>query len=128
MLSFKNHSNLANHEKSTITRSYGKFKTSELFKQASNKPTEVVKLITFMETFISNHWFDEEELPTLHNLLFHYSRIEQADLNYPIIVRKGTNDILDGIHRLAKAALSEHSTILVQYLDDDDLVLCRVEE
>jgi hypothetical protein len=51
----------------------------------------------------------------LKSFLFHYKRIENADLSYPIILA-ADGYICDGWHRVAKAILLGHTTIKAKRL------------
>lgn len=52
----------------------------------------------------------------LKSFLYHYKRVEKADLNYPIII-DDTGYICDGWHRVAKAILLGHTTIKAKRLN-----------
>lgn len=47
--------------------------------------------------------FGEDELPTWRALLAHMRLIEEADLSFPIIL-SSSGAVMDGMHRVAKAA------------------------
>jgi hypothetical protein len=57
-------------------------------------------------------WFSEKwgRLPTCRAVIDHCVRINNADLSFPIIVGP-TGEILDGMHRIAKALASGHRTL-----------------
>jgi len=72
-----------------------------------------------------------------------FNKINNADLQFPIIIYvhnmdssssssssasrdKSDLDILDGLHRLAKAVILKHKTIKVKYVTTDILQKCRV--
>ena len=60
------------------------------------------------------------EKQTWRALLEHMRLIEEADLSYPIIL-SATGEVMDGRHRLAKAALRGDSRILaVRFLRDPE--------
>lgn len=57
-------------------------------------------------------WFSERwgKLPTCRAVIEHCKRIIDADMSYPVIV--GPNgDILDGVHRIAKAMLAGETSV-----------------
>ncbi|BEU02955.1 hypothetical protein OAG1_17550 [Agarivorans sp. OAG1] len=56
-------------------------------------------------------WYDlGDARPTCRNVLEHASLIQKADLSYPIILcHKGR--VMDGMHRVCKAAMKGHETI-----------------
>jgi hypothetical protein len=65
-------------------------------------------------------WTGDGEKQTWRALLEHVRLIEDADLSYPIIL-SATGEVMDGRHRLAKAALRGDSHILVvRFLKDPE--------
>jgi hypothetical protein len=52
-----------------------------------------------------------DETPSWDSLLEHKRLIEEADLSYPIIL-SASGEVMDGRHRIAKAALNGASEIL----------------
>jgi hypothetical protein len=63
-------------------------------------------------------WFGEEERPTWRAMIEHIKLIEEADLSFPIILSAG-GDVMDGMHRVAKAALQGRQDIeAVQFAQD----------
>ncbi len=70
-------------------------------------------------------WFQDQVKPTVRRIAAHCKRIIDADLNYPIILAPDST-ILDGAHRLAKAKLSNLTTlkaVRLSYLPPPDYVL-----
>jgi hypothetical protein len=57
-------------------------------------------------------WFSDAwgKRPTCRAIIDHARRIRDADLSYPIILGPN-NELLDGMHRIAKAMLDGHATI-----------------
>src|SRR6185436_13063701 len=53
----------------------------------------------------------EDEKPTWDTLLEHKRLIDEADLSYPIIL-SATGEVMDGRHRIAKAALQGKPEII----------------
>ena len=54
----------------------------------------------------------------------HYKRILEADLSYPILVYfddNGSLQVIDGMHRLAKAVMCESDYILVKVVDKSQM-------
>lgn len=49
----------------------------------------------------------------------HYNRILNADMQYPILVDSSNGNVIDGMHRLAKAFLNNNSTIKAVYITED---------
>ena len=65
-------------------------------------------------------WAGDDKKPTWRGLLEHVRLIEDADLSYPIIL-SATGEVMDGRHRLAKAALRGNTSILaVRFLADPE--------
>jgi len=63
-------------------------------------------------------WFGDGERPTWRAMIEHIRLIEQADLAFPIIL-SANGDVMDGRHRVAKAALQERLVIeAVQFAED----------
>lgn len=48
-------------------------------------------------------WFGEDEPPTWRAMLEHMKLIDEADLSFPIIL-SSSGAVMDGMHRVAKAA------------------------
>jgi hypothetical protein len=53
---------------------------------------------------------------TLTSFLYHWKRVEKADLQYPVII-DSTGYICDGWHRVAKAILEGKTTIRAKRLE-----------
>jgi hypothetical protein len=66
-------------------------------------------------------WSDEDETPlTCRTMLEHMKLIEEADLSFPIIL-SADGRIMDGMHRVAKAALEGRNEIeAVQFEEDPE--------
>ncbi|WP_436899360.1 hypothetical protein [Acinetobacter gyllenbergii] len=76
------------------------------------------------------YWFPDQ-YPTTQQIIEHFQLIQDADLSYPIILC-AQGRVMDGMHRVAKASLLQHTEILaVQFeqtpepdflnMDEDDL-------
>lgn len=76
------------------------------------------------------YWFPDQ-YPTTQQIIEHFQLIQDADLSYPIILC-AQGRVMDGMHRVAKASLLQHTAILaVQFeqtpepdflnMDEDDL-------
>ncbi|MCH7340717.1 hypothetical protein [Acinetobacter higginsii] len=76
------------------------------------------------------YWFPDQ-YPTTQQIIEHVQLIQDADLSYPIILC-AQGRVMDGMHRVAKASLLQHTEILaVQFeqtpepdflnMDEDDL-------
>lgn len=76
------------------------------------------------------YWFPDQ-YPTTQQIIEHFQLIQDAGLSYPIILC-AQGRVMDGMHRVAKASLLQHTAILaVQFeqtpepdflnMDEDDL-------
>ena len=62
--------------------------------------------------------FGEEEPPTWRSMIGHIELIEAADLSFPIILSAG-GEVMDGMHRVAKAVLQGRPDIeAVRFTED----------
>lgn len=69
---------------------------------------------------LDEDWFGEDERPTWRAMLEHVRLMEEADLSFPIIL-SANGDVMDGMHRVAKAALQGRSGIdAVQFEEDPE--------
>lgn len=85
-----------------------------------------------------NYKTDEEEYISAMDVinehtisLHHWHAIQNADLSFPILLLELTNhtmDVVDGIHRLAKAFLAKHETIPAIIVPDYILKQAIVEK
>jgi len=75
-------------------------------------------------------WVDERKI-TLKNVKKsrEYSRVKTADLNYPIILYKGSKGIsmIDGMHRLTNAYINEIKTVNVKYITLKQLSIIEIK-
>lgn len=55
-------------------------------------------------------WFGDRHQPTINAVLAHMQRVQQADMQYPIIV-SADGLVMDGIHRLCRAKLEGWPTV-----------------
>ncbi len=59
-----------------------------------------------------SYWYEiEDPPPTCRDLMEHMRLVEAADLAYPIILSPDGR-VMDGMHRVVKAMLRGHSTIM----------------
>jgi hypothetical protein len=63
-------------------------------------------------------WFGEDEPPTWRALVEHVKLIEEADLSFPIIL-SSSGEVMDGMHRVAKAAAQGRNEIEAVQFDED---------
>ena len=63
-------------------------------------------------------WSGDDEQQTWRAMIEHMRLIQEADLSFPIILA-ANGDVMDGRHRIAKAALEGRETIdAVQFTED----------
>lgn len=63
-------------------------------------------------------WSGRGETPTWRGMLAHIRMIHDADLSFPIILA-ANGEVMDGRHRIAKAALEGRTTISAVQFDTD---------
>jgi hypothetical protein len=81
-------------------------------------PRKFVPLAQIRE--LDEAWVGEDERPTWRALLEHLRLIEEADLSFPIIL-SSDGGVMDGMHRVAKAAWQGHTEIeAVQFERDPE--------
>ena len=91
---------------------------------------DVDRLITLSKSFarkrvriadlgeLDRPWSGDNEAQTWRGLIAHIRLIEEADLAFPIILA-ANGEVMDGRHRIAKAALANRDTIeCVQFEED----------
>lgn len=65
-------------------------------------------------------WFGDDERPTWRTMLEHMQLIDEADLSFPIIL-SSSGAVMDGMHRVAKAARQGRNDIeAVQFEEDPE--------
>ena len=65
-------------------------------------------------------WFDKGHSPTCREILTHVRLVHETDLKYPIIL-SSDGRVMDGMHRVLKAALLGHKFIeAVQFEGDPE--------
>ena len=64
------------------------------------------------------YWFDHGYVPTCRNIAEHARLIIQADLSFPIILSSG-GGVMDGMHRVAKAAMEGHNSLSAKPFSQD---------
>jgi hypothetical protein len=67
---------------------------------------------------LDQHCFDEEKRPTWRDMLEHMKLVDEADLSFPIIL-SATGEVMDGRHRILKAALQGRLDIDVLQFERD---------
>lgn len=87
-----------------------------LVKLSAGFPRKRVPLSELGE--LDEPWFGKDEPGTWRNLLEHVKLMDAADLSYPIILA-ADGSVMDGRHRIAKAARAGHADIEVVQFDAD---------
>jgi hypothetical protein len=67
---------------------------------------------------LDQDFFGEGEPPTWRSVVAHIELIDRADLSYPIIL-SADGSVMDGMHRVAKAALLGREEIEAVQFDED---------
>lgn len=84
-------------------------------------------MLTDIQELNEAYWFPDE-YPTTQKIIEHIQLIQDADLNYPIILC-AQGRVMDGMHRVAKASLLKHSDILaVQFEQTPDPDFINIDE
>ena len=87
-----------------------------LIELSTSLPRKLVPLTSIRE--LDENFFGADESPTWRTSLIHLRLIDEADLSYPIIL-SSTGAVMDGRHRVAKAALQDRVEIeAVQFGED----------
>lgn len=83
--------------------------TERLWECAAGLPVQLVAIADIPE-FEQNCWFGATNPPTCRVVAEHAKRIQDADLNYPIIL-SADGGLMDGGHRISKAWLNGSTEI-----------------
>ena len=86
------------------------WRVPRLWELAQTLPVESVAVKDLLTYFDTARWLSEEESATVRAIVEHARRILATDLTYPII-RSAEGRILDGMHRVAKAWITNEETI-----------------
>lgn len=90
-----------------------------LVKLTKNSEVKQVSL-NAIKTIDENHWFNNDENPTCRAIFEHAKLIQEADLNYPIILAEDGR-VMDGMHRVGKAFIQGQNAIdAVQFKEDPE--------
>ncbi len=87
-----------------------------LVQLSSNLPRKHIPLSKIRE--LDEVCLGEDESPTWRALLEHVKLIEEADLSFPIIL-SSSGAVMDGMHRVAKAARQGRKGIEAVQFDED---------
>jgi hypothetical protein len=87
-----------------------------LVQLSSHLPRKRIPLSQIRE--LDEDWFGDDERPTWRAMVEHMRLIEEADLSFPIIL-SASGAVMDGMHRVARAALHGRDGIEAVQFDDD---------
>lgn len=107
------------HRQDCGVRKQYHFRTGELGRDAwdvdrlvelsCDLPVIDIALATIAE-IDSEYWFDDEQRPTVRNVVDHVRLVRDVDVEYPIILAPD-GAVMDGMHRVARAMLEGRTTI-----------------
>jgi len=87
-----------------------------LIEASRDLPRKAVPLDLVRE--LDEVWFGDDERPTWRAMLDHIRLVNEADLSFPIILASN-GTVMDGMHRVAKAALQGLKEIEAVQFDED---------
>lgn len=104
---------MTEHEKHshTVPGGRGYWWTERLWAEAAGLPVQTVQIDSITE-FDMDCWFDGKGA-TIRAVAEHARRIQGADLAHPVIL-SANGRLMDGGHRIAKAYLLGHRTVLAK--------------
>jgi hypothetical protein len=87
-----------------------------LVELSAKLPRKQIPLSAIRE--LDENFFGDDERPSWRVMLGHVRLIDEADMSYPIIL-SASGAVMDGMHRVAKAALQGLAEIVaVQFAED----------
>ena len=87
-----------------------------LVQLSSKLPRKHIPLSKIQE--LDETWFGDNERPTWRAMLAHMKLLDEADLSFPIIL-SSSGAVMDGMHRVAKAAREGRNEIEAVQFDKD---------
>ena len=87
-----------------------------LIQLSADLQRETVPLARISE--LDDSWCGEDERPTWRSMLDHIRLIDDADLSFPIVLA-ANGAVMDGMHRVAKAALQGRHAIEATQFEED---------
>ena len=87
-----------------------------LVRLSNNLPRKQIPLSNIHE--LDEAWNSEDEPPTWRTLIAHLTLIDDADLSFPIIL-SSNGDVMDGMHRVARAVQEGRHVITAVQFDHD---------
>lgn len=64
------------------------------------------------------YWYDQDAVPTCRSIAEHARLIDEANLRFPIIL-SSDGGVMDGMHRVAKAAMQGRASICARKFGQD---------
>jgi hypothetical protein len=98
------------------TRGLLSWDVDRLVRLSSTLPTKRVPLHDIRE--LDQDWVGDADRPSWRELIEHVALIHAADLSFPIIL-SATGEVMDGMHRVAKAVLRGDLGITAVQFDED---------
>lgn len=83
--------------------------------QLTKKITVKKVPLTKIQELNEPYWFPNK-YPTTQQIIDHFKLIQDADLDYPIILC-AQGRVMDGMHRVAKASLLKHTHIMAMQFE-----------
>ena len=137
--------------KNIVWRDHGTYDVNKLWNKTKNIKTNRIYLDKIIHNLDKDLWTiivdgkpkyitPNQVIKNPHISPLDFNKINNADLQYPIIIydqnlkssassasRDSSDlDVLDGLHRLAKAVILKHKTIKVKYVTTDILQKCKI--
>jgi hypothetical protein len=106
------------------------FDVDRLIELSYGLPIENVALTSITDVDTPYWFYTSPELPTVREVIEHTRLILEADLTYPVLLSLDDN-VMDGMHRVAKAILDGNTTIKAIHLPalgEPDYRNCLPEE
>jgi hypothetical protein len=85
---------------------------ARLWELAKELPVREISMQEFSGVLDADLWFGERQRPTTRAVVAHAKKIFEARLRFPIILDQEGN-VMDGMHRLAKAYYLGNTTVKV---------------
>jgi hypothetical protein len=90
---------------------YYAWDVDKLIERSKDLPRILIQL-TDIKELDETFWYNNPgSKPTVRSIAEHFKLMNETELKYPIIMSKNGN-VMDGMHRVAKALLSGHTEIL----------------
>jgi len=94
----------------TYSNDQNTWNVHKLWEAAKDLPIKWEPLDKFAGVLDECVWVEPNQPVTVREIMEHCIRIQKADLDFPIIL-SASGELMDGVHRIAKAVLKGHSVI-----------------